>query len=368
MAQDFYQILGVSKTASQDEIKKAFRKKAHELHPDKKGGDEAKFKQINEAYQTLGNSQKRAQYDQFGQAGPQGPGGGAYNWSDFSRAGGFPGGDASYQNVDMGDLGDMFGDLFGFGGGRRSGGRGQQTRGMDIEAELEVSFQEAVFGIEKVMELSRDLTCSTCNGDGAKPGSKTSQCSTCQGSGQVAQVRNTLFGAMQTVGRCPACQGEGQIITDPCVACRGEGRSKTKKALKVQVPAGISSGQSIRLSGEGQAGRKKASAGDLYLRIRVKPDPRFNRQGDDVYSDIGVSVSQAALGGKISVDTLDGPIKLDVPSGTQPSTKIKLKSKGVPHLRGRGRGDAYFVVKVKIPSKLSKDQKKLYEELQKEGE
>ncbi|MFH0853474.1 MAG: molecular chaperone DnaJ [bacterium] len=366
MAQDFYQTLGVSKTASQDEIKKAFRKKAHEFHPDKKGGDETKFKQINEAYQTLGNPQKRAQYDQFGQAGPQGQPGGAYSWSDFSRGGGFPGG-ASYQSPDMGDLGDIFGDLFGFGGGRKSSGRSQQERGLDIEAELEVDFSEAAFGVEKIMELSRDLICATCHGDGAKPGSKTSECGTCKGSGQVAQVRNTIFGAMQTVGRCPNCQGEGKIITEPCVACRGEGRTATKKALKVQVPAGISSGQSIRLSGEGQAGRKKAPAGDLYLRIRVKSDPRFNRKGDDVYSDISVSVSQAALGDKISVETLDGQIKLDIPAGTQPSTKIKLKGKGMSHLHGRGRGDAYFVVKVEIPKKLSKEQKKLYEELR-EGE
>ncbi|USN53823.1 MAG: molecular chaperone DnaJ [Candidatus Nomurabacteria bacterium] len=367
MARDYYEILGVSRNASQDDIKKAYRKLAHQHHPDKKGGDEAKFKEVNEAYQVLGNADKRAKYDQFGsavfQGGGAGPGGA--QWSDFARGGGFGGGQA-YGNVDFGDLGDIFGDIFGFGGQR--GGRGsRQQRGNDVETEVHISLKDAAFGVSKSLELTQDLPCSTCKGNGAKPGSKVDTCSTCGGSGQVAQVRNTLFGAMQTVGACPNCQGEGTIVKEACTTCRGSGVERRKRTLKVQIPAGIADGQSIRLNGEGQAGKRGVAPGDLYVRVRVDMDASFERQGDDLYMRVPVSVSQAALGDSIQIATIDGEVKLDIPSGTQPNSKIRLKGKGMTHLRSRGRGDLYVVVKVEIPKKLSKEAKKALEVLRGEG-
>ncbi|MBU0598360.1 molecular chaperone DnaJ [Patescibacteria group bacterium] len=366
MAKDYYNILGVSKNATQDEIKKAFRKLAHQCHPDKKGGDEAKFKEVNEAYQALGNPEKRKQYDQFGQTFGQGarPGGfGGMNWEDFARASGGGGQSQQSANFDFGDLGDMFGDLFGFG---RSGGARRtrrSTRGNDIQAEMAIDFREAAFGTEKFIDLYKQNTCSKCSGNGAEPGTKIDICPTCQGSGQVQQVQRTILGSFQSVGICPECHGEGKKATKKCRHCGGDGRIKENEKFKVKIPAGINNGETIRLAYKGEAGARGGQAGDLFITMKVKQDPEFKRDDDNILSEVDVSFSQAALGDKISVNTLDGEIKLKIPSGTQSGKLFKLKEKGVPHLRSRGRGDHLVTVNVITPDNLTKQQKKLFEEL-----
>ncbi len=370
MAKDYYATLGVSKGATADEIKKAYRTLAHQHHPDKSGGDEAKFKEINEAYQVLGNVEKRKQYDQFGstfdQAGGGAGGFGGFSWDDFARAGGAgPFGGSRQQNVefDFGDLGDVFGDLFGF--GRAAGGRRSRrtTGGGDIQSEMELGFREAVFGVEKVVELYKNVVCPHCSGNGAEPGTKITTCKTCGGSGQVEQIQRTILGAMRSVGVCPECRGEGKIASQRCKTCRGDGRVRETEKIKVKIPAGISDGETIRLAGKGEAGSRGAAAGDLYITLRVAPDPGFKRKNDNILSDISVSFSQAALGSKIAVSTLDGEVMLKIPAGTQSGKVFKLSDRGVPHLRARGRGDHLVTVTVETPTSLSKKQKKLLEEL-----
>lgn len=373
MAKDYYNILGVAKNATQDEIKKAYRKLAHQYHPDKKGGDEAKFKEVNEAYQALGNPEKRKQYDQFGQAfggagQPSGFGGG-FSWQDYARAsqgGGGPfSGGFRQQNVefDLGDLGDIFGDLFGF--GRSTGSRRvrHSARGNDIETIMTIDFQEAVFGTEKVIDLYKNVTCPHCSGNGAEPGTKIETCGTCGGNGQIEQIQRTILGAFRTVGVCPDCQGEGKKTSTKCKKCRGEGRLKESERIKVKIPAGISDGETIRLSGKGEAGLKGSGTGDLYIILRVRPNPEFKREGDNIISEVEISFSQAALGDKIPIKTLEGEVMLKIPGGTQSGKVFKLNGKGVPHLRSRGRGDHLVTVNVITPSKLSREQKKLFEEL-----
>lgn len=362
MAKDYYDILGVSRSASDEEIKRAYRKLAHQHHPDKSGGDEAKFKEVNAAYQVLGNKDKRTKYDQFGpgfdQAGP-GPGAAGFNWSDFSQAGGFGSQAGGFESADFGDI---FGDLFGFGNSRST--RSRSERGADLEYGFTITLAEAAFGADKVIAIERERPCPTCSGSGAEPGSKPVTCTTCQGAGQVEQIRNTMFGAMRAVGRCPNCNGTGQVITKPCRACHGDGRVASEQKLKVTIPAGIDDGQSIRLSGEGQAGRRGTPSGDLYLRISVEPDTRFKRTKNDLSTYVNVSVSAAALGTKVPIATLDGDVLLAIPAGTQPGTVIKLKGKGIPHLRGRGRGDLFVTVNVKIPTKLNKKARAAFEALE----
>ncbi len=370
MAKDYYKILGVEKGASQDEIKKAYRKLAHQYHPDKPGGDEAKFKEVNEAYQVLGNAQKRQQYDQFGQTFGQGgaPGGGfgGFSWEDFARASGgqgpFQGGQ---QNVefDFGDLGDVFGDLFGFGRSSRARRGGRASRGGDIQAEMTVTFHEAVFGADKIIELYKLITCPHCSGNGAEPGTKIETCKTCGGRGQVEQVQRTILGAMRSARVCPDCRGEGKIPSQKCRQCRGEGRVKQNEKIKIKIPAGISDGETIRLSGKGEAGARGATAGDLFIGVRVTPDPQFKREEDNILSNIDISFSQAALGTKIPITTLEGEVSLKIPAGTQSGKVFRLKDKGVPHLRSRGRGDHLVTVNVVTPTGLSRQQKKLFEEL-----
>lgn len=336
MSKDYYQILGVSKSASADEIKAAFRKLAHMHHPDKKGGDEAKFKEINEAYQVLGNAEKRQRYDQFGSAEPNGFGGGNY--------GGFSG-----MNINMDDLGDMFGgfgDIFGFGGGR---GQKRSQRGSDLEMNFNINFMEAVFGCEKDVSYSRQAPCNNCGGSGADSSSGFDTCSTCNGRGKVTQVQRTILGSMQMESLCPNCQGEGKIPQKKCSHCHGLGQLNTKENFKVKIPAGIDDGESIRLQGKGQAGSKGSVAGDLFLRIRVKDDKRFDRRGDNIYSKQEIDIKQAILGDKIDVETVDGVVKLTIPEGTQSATVFRLKEHGVPRLHNRGRGDHFLELTVKIP-------------------
>jgi len=360
MAKDYYEILGVSKGASQDEIKKAFRQKAHEHHPDKAGGNEAKFKEANEAYQVLGNAEKRRQYDQYGATfDQQGGFGGGMNWEDFMRQARGSGGGFDFG----GDLGDIFGDLFGFGGGAR---RGRSGRGRDIEIDITAPFRDAVFGGEKEIELYKNIKCEACHGSGSEPGSKIVNCASCKGSGQVRRVQHTVFGAFQSVATCPDCGGEGKKPEKLCGKCSGGGFVKASKRIRINIPSGISDAQVLKMSGEGEAGERGAAAGDLYIKVRVKPDSKFERDGDDILTTEHISFSQAALGDKIEVETLDGPVRLKIPDGTQTGKIFKLSDKGVPHLNHRGRGDHLVEIVVKTPAKLSRRAKQLLEELREE--
>lgn len=364
MAKDYYAVLGVAKSATPDEIKKAFRAKAHQYHPDKQGGDEAKFKEVNEAYQVLSDADKRAKYDQFGagfeQAGG-GAGAGGFNWSDFARQGGFNQGNVHFDFGDVGDLGEMFGDLFG-GGSRRGGGR-RASKGADQEVRLGLDFLEAVFGTKKTIELERLQTCGHCSGSGGEPGSKTTTCGTCRGSGQVERVQQSFMGMMRTVGVCSDCQGEGQKVEQRCRECTGTGVKRGREILKVDIPAGISSGQTIRLPGKGEAGRQGQPAGDLYLHIEVAPHSQWHRHGDDIVTKEKISFRQAALGDKIDINTVHGPVKLKIPEGTQSGKVFKLAGKGVPHLNRGGTGDHLVEVVVHTPTKLTRAQKQALAEL-----
>jgi molecular chaperone DnaJ len=371
MSKDYYKTLGVEKDASQDEIKKAFRKQAHIHHPDKESGDEDKFKEINEAYQIIGDEAKRSQYDQHGDAAfsGQGFGGTGMGWEDFVRqaqqqqgqAGGFGGGQR--VNVDFGDLGDMFGDMFGFGGGRRQSQQAGPAQGESMEIELSISFEEAVFGIEKNIRLGRIVKCEKCKGNGAEPGTKINTCKTCNGQGQVTQTRNTILGAIQQAAVCPDCRGEGKKAEKPCKDCDGKSRVEQQDDVKIKIPAGIDNGQTVRMSQLGNAGHKGGPNGDLYINVRVKPHKKFQRHGIDIVTTEPISITQAVLGDTIKVETVHGDVNLKIPSGTQPNTKFKLRSKGVPEIQSSNKGDHIVVADIKIPKKLSKKEKGLFEEL-----
>lgn len=367
MGKDYYKTLGVDKGANQEEIKKAFRKKAHEFHPDKSHGDEAKFKEANEAYQVLSNKNKRAQYDQFGSDWQNG--------QDQSGFSGFSNGFSGEEvNINMDDLGDIFsgiGDIFGFGGGGR-GSRTRQRRGEDIQAILTVDFMEAVFGDTKEIALVKNIKCSKCSGQGAEPGTEINTCKTCQGSGQVSRIQRTILGNIQTQTTCPNCQGEGKAYERKCFKCSGTGITREEVKLNIKIPAGIDNGETIRLSGQGGAGPKNSPDGDLYLKIIVREDKRFERDEYDIRNEAEINFSQAALGDKIEVATVDGFLTLKIPEGTQSGTTFKLRGKGIAKLRqGRGpfgnaqgkRGDHLVKVIVKTPTGLNRNQKKALEEL-----
>jgi molecular chaperone DnaJ len=361
---DYYEVLGVSKNASADDVKKAFRKLAHEHHPDK-GGSAEKFKEINEAYQVLGNADKRQQYDRFGSSFQHGQAGGANGFGGFGQ-GGFSQGGFSQGgvNFDFGDLGEMFdlGDMFGFGGGRKTA-RSGKTRGHDLEMTLAIDFLEAVFGTEKEIQYKKIIVCKKCGGGGAEPGSKIETCSTCNGHGRVNQVQRTILGAMQVETVCPTCRGEGKIYSQKCSECGGQGLSREAVKLKVKIPAGINTGESIRLTGQGDAGSKGGASGDLFLHISVNPHKKFSRAEYDIKIKEIVSIKQAILGDSISVETVDGPLKLKIPAGTQSGTVFRLREKGVPHLHNRQRGDELVEIIVNIPKNLNKKDAKLIEEL-----
>jgi molecular chaperone DnaJ len=364
MAKDYYQILGVPKTASADELKKAYYKLAHQHHPHK-GGDEAKMKEINEAYGVLSNAEKRQQYDQYGQTFEQAKSQGGYsgfgNFNDFAQNFGGQGGNS--YNFDFGDMGDIFGDLFGFGGSSKRGRGSRRRQGADIEAELTINFEEAAFGAQKSLNLTKDVPCQKCNGTGAEPGSKTITCQTCKGTGQV--VRNIGFG-IGFPRACPDCNGQGKKNEKDCRQCRGQGVNRQSNAINVKIPAGIDNGQSIRLSGYGSAGTKGGEAGDLYLRIKVIPDSRFVRDGYNIKTKAEINFSQAALGAKVEIETLDGPVTLKIPDGIQSGKIISLRGRGIPQLNGRGRGDQRVEVIVKTPTRLNQRQKELLKELENE--
>lgn len=362
MSKDYYKILGVEKTASQDEIKKAFRKLAHKYHPDKKDGDEAKFKEVNEAFQVIGDEKKRQQYDQFGaDFAQQGGFGGGAGWEDFMRAARGQGGGAQFNFGGM-DFGDIFGDMFGFGGG----GRSRQRRGNDIQVDVQLDFKEAVFGVEKEIRLTKNNDCDVCDASGAEPGSTQKTCEQCQGQGQVRQVQQTILGAMQSVATCPSCQGQGKTTDKKCKHCGGDGRVRSESVYKVKIPAGIDNGGTIRLSGKGESAGAGGQNGDLYVVVRVQADKELIREGDDIFTEIHVSYPQAVLGDTVEIETLDGKKKIVVPEGTQSHQQIRLKNLGVPHLRGGGRGSQYVKVIVDVPKKLSRKAKKILKELEEE--
>ena len=336
---DYYRILGVDKNASVDEIKKAFRRQAVKHHPDQ-GGDEAKFKELNEAHEVLSNPEKRQRYDQFGQAGLGGSGAG------------FNQGRAQDFSFDFGDggLGDIFGSFFG-------SGRQQAPRsGRDIEIVLSVDFKEAIFGVTKSISLSLDDVCHQCQGQQAQPGTEVKTCATCKGSGHTVRVMRTVLGNLQQQSVCPACRGKGTEIKTPCSACKGQGVRQQKKEIDLSVPAGIEDGATIRLRDHGERNRLGV-AGDLYIIVQVAPDKHFTREGSLILSEETIDVVQAALGDKIKVKTIDGQVTMKIPAGTQSGTDFRLDKKGVPHLRGSGRGDHIVRVKVLTPTKLNARQK-----------
>jgi molecular chaperone DnaJ len=346
---DYYEILGVGKSASDDEIKSAFRKLARQYHPDvnKEPDAEEKFKEINEAYGVLSDKDKRARYDRFGKEGLGNMGGGGFH--DYTA-----------------DFGDIFEELFGqfgfaTGGGRRS--RHSPRRGRDLQMQVTLTFEEAVFGVEKEIQFEREETCSTCNGSGAEPGTSPVKCSTCNGQGEVRQIRQTFLGQMVQTATCPACNGRGETIATPCHTCRGAGLERKTVKKKVQVPAGVDVGTQIRLAGEGGPGVNGGPNGSLFLVLDVQPHKFFKRRENDILLNLDINVAQATLGAEVDVPTLDGDEKLKIPAGTQPGKIFHLRGKGVPHLRRSGRGDQLVIVNVAVPTKLSKEQRELFEKL-----
>ena len=346
---DYYEVLGVGKSASADEIKKAYRQAAVKHHPDKEGGDEAKFKEINEAYDVLKDAQKRQRYDQFGHAGVGSTSGGGNPFEGFQG-----------QNVNF-DFGEGLGDIFGqfFGGGARQ--RAPQ-RGRDVEVSLQLTFEEAIFGIETNIDLDMDAECSHCKGTTVEPGHDMKTCPTCKGSGQQTRVMNTMFGAIQQTVTCETCDGRGKVPEKICTVCHGKGTERRRQTIKLKVPAGIDDGATIRLTGRGEAigiGEK----GDLYVHIRVKAHKHFTREGDIILSEEHVPMVDAALGTEIDVETVDGMIRMKVPAGTQSGTDFKLSSHGVPHMNSDRRGPHIVNIVVDTPTRLSRKQKELLESL-----
>jgi molecular chaperone DnaJ len=354
---DYYEVLGVERGASDAEIKKAYRKLAKQYHPDVNPGDaaaEAKFKEINEAYEILSDPQKRSQYDRFGHAG-----------TDPNGFGGFGGFGGGFSDFDFGGIGDIFETFFGgtgFGGGRSSRARSGPKKGSDLKYSLDIAFEEAAFGVEKEISISRMESCSTCNGTGSKPGTQPQTCKHCNGTGQVQYKQSTPFGQFVNIKTCDVCRGEGKIITSPCETCGGKGRIRKNVKIKVNIPAGIDDGQTISLRGEGEPGTRGGPSGDLFISIRVKPHPLFQRQGSDVLCDIPITFVQAALGAELEVPTLDGKVKYTIPEGTQTGMIFRLKGKGIPYLRGNGRGDQYVKVNIEVPKKLNEKQKAILRE------
>lgn len=343
---DYYEVLGVAKGATDDEIKKAYRKVAKECHPDLHPGDtaaETRFKEASEAYEVLSNSEKRAQYDQFGHAAFDQTAGGGYG--GYGGAGGF-------------DFGDIFESFFGggFGGSSRSS-RGPQ-RGQDIRVYVDLSFEEAAFGVEKEVSVNKYVSCDTCEGTGSKSKVRTT-CSTCNGTGQIKTRQNTPFGQFMNQRPCDRCGGTGTIVSDPCSSCSGRGKVRKNVKLNVKIPAGIDHGQAVSIPGKGEPGNLGGPAGNLLVSVKIKPHNIFERDGFNVYSELDITFAQAAIGSTIKVDTLDGKVELTIPSGTQTGSSFRMKGKGIPKLQASGRGDHYIKINVVVPKKLNDKQKEL---------
>jgi molecular chaperone DnaJ len=348
---DYYVILGVTRTATDAEIKKAFRKLAQQWHPDVNTdpGAQERFKEINEAYQVLSDPQRRQTYDMFGRAGLGGDGGAGFDPNSF------------------GSFSDIFDAFF---GGATAGGvrRGHPTAGSDLRYDLRITFEEAVRGTEKEIEFPVYGRCETCSGSGAKPGTQPVACDNCGGRGEIRTTRRTMLGQMVNVTACPKCHGEGKLVTEPCETCHGEGRTERQRTLRVSIPAGIDEGHQIRLSNEGEVGVRGGPAGSLYVAVHVTPHPELRREGTELYYEADVSIAQAALGTTIAVPTVDGDEQVDVRAGTQPGTEIRLRGRGVPHLRRTGsKGDLHVFVNVVVPAKLSKRQRELLAEYAEEA-
>ena len=347
---DYYEVLGVQKGASEEEIKKAYKKMARKYHPDLNPGDkdaEEKFKEVNEAYEVLSDSEKKARYDQFGFAGVD---------PNFGAGGGGYGGGAGF---DFGDLGDIFGSFFGggFGGGQTRRNPNAPQRGESIRMNLTISFEEAAFGCEKELELDRYESCETCRGSGAAPGTSPETCPDCGGSGVVQTRRQTPMGVFASTAPCSRCGGRGKIIKEPCKDCRGSGMVRRRRKIQASVPAGIDNGQTISIRGQGHAGKNGGPAGDLLVTITVRPHELFRREGTSVLCEAPITFPQAVLGAELEIPTIDGKVKYDIPEGTQSGTTFRLKGKGIPALNGRGRGDQYVTVYIETPRNLNREQK-----------
>ncbi len=366
---DYYEVLGVNKNATDEELKKAYRKMAKQYHPDanpnNKEEAEKKFKEVNEAYETLSDPQKRRMYDQFGPEGPQGfggsqgPFGGGYSYTSS----GFDG------FADFGDLGDIFSSFFGggFGGNRQSSRRNNGARkGADLNLNMDITFEEAFLGVEKEVIITRNETCDTCHGTGAKPGTNPIKCPECHGTGQVTQVQNTILGQMQTTRTCGKCHGTGEVITDVCDNCKGKGTIRKQPKIKVKIPAGIDDNQTVVLRGEGEPGSKGGSKGDLYITLKIKRHSIYTRKGNNVLCDIPVTITQATLGADIEVPMVDGSKeKFKIPEGTQTGAKFTIRNKGFKYINSSGEGDFIFTVQVQIPKRLTKEQRELFVQLAK---
>ncbi len=346
---DYYEVLGVSRNASTEEIKKAYRKRARQYHPDANPDNpnaEAKFKELSEAYMVLGDPEKRSNYDRFGHAGVDGQGFGGFE--------GFPGGFG-----DFGGFGDIFEMFFGSGGARRRAG---PERGADIRVDLEITLKEAAFGLEREVKVPRIEECSTCGGTGAAAGSRPVACPACGGRGQVQFAQNTPFGRIVQTRTCERCRGAGKIIEKPCPTCRGAGQTRKTRQINVKVPAGVDSGSRLRVAGEGEAGIRGGPRGDLYVYIHVKPHKVFKRENDDLICEINITFVQAALGDEVEAPTLEGSAKIKIPEGTQSGTIFRMKGKGIPNVSGYGRGDQHVVARVLTPVRLSEKQKTVLRE------
>ncbi len=341
---DYYNVLGVSRSASQQEIKKAYRRLARKYHPDVNGAEDAeeRFKEINEAYEVLSDTEKRSLYDRYGTVKP--------------GMGGF---DGFHDPFDI--FAEVFGNLggFGFGSATRNGPR----RGRDVRTRLDITFEEAAFGVEKEIAVQRQEACDRCGGTGAEPGTQPQRCTECNGTGQVRRAQQTFLGSFVNITTCPRCEGRGTIITEPCEKCNKSGKVYKRRRLSVRVPAGIDDGMSIRLAGEGEPGEHGGPAGNLYVNVRVKAHPYFKRRDNDVLVELKVNVAQATLGARVKVPTLEGEQEVVIPAGTQPNTVLRIRELGIPHLRGSGRGDQLVVVQVAIPTQLTDDQQVLFESL-----
>ena len=367
---DYYEVLGVNKNATDEELKKAYRKLAKKYHPDanpdNKEEAEAKFKEVNEAYENLSDPQKRRMYDQFGHNGPQGFGGGA--GGPFGGQGGY----YSYNGSgfdgfsDFGDLGDIFSSFFGGGfGGKNSSTRRQgPTKGSDLNVRLDITFEQAFSGVEKEIVITRDEECSSCHGTGAKPGSSPIKCLTCHGTGQVTQVQNTILGQMQTTRPCSACHGTGEIINDPCDTCRGKGTVRKQPKIRVKIPAGIDDNQTVVLRGEGEPGKKGGPKGDLYITVRIKKHSIFTRKGNNVLCEVPITITQATLGADLEIPMVDGTKETyKIPEGTQTGSKFTIRNKGFKSINSSSVGDFIFTVTVQTPKRLSREQRDLLVQL-----
>lgn len=357
MKQDYYEILGVNKGASKDEIKKAFYKLAHKYHPDKKGGNEAKFKEVNQAYQVLSDDDKRSKYDQFG-SGFENMGGGSQSGAGFEGFdfSGFQNGGADF---DFGNLNDIFSDFFG------GGGRPQARRGRDISTEIQISFSDSIFGMDRKILITKTSNCLTCKGSGAKAGSKMETCKHCNGQGKIHESKRTIFGNIGSTKTCESCLGAGEVPKEICETCKGKGVLRREEEISIVIPAGIRDGEMIRMTGYGEA-ISRGTAGDLYIKINVIPHPVFKRDGSDLVMNLNLKLSDALLGTKYPIQTLDGEIEVTIPEGVSINEILRVRGKGVPVSKSK-RGDLLIKLNIKLPSKISRKSRELIEELKKEG-